>query len=89
MEVERLTESLVSKRREDLEALLPASAGAERQAVVRVGAPFESLRNVVQEYSVDLAILGAGGHGDAGIRWLGSTCHKMVRLAPCPVMVVR
>jgi nucleotide-binding universal stress UspA family protein len=38
---------------------------------------------------VDLVILGAGGLGDAGIRWLGSTCHKMVRLAPCPVMVVR
>ena len=89
MEVERLTESLVSKRREDLEALLPASAGPERQAMVRVGAPFESLRDVIEERSVDMVILGAGGHGEAGIRWLGSTCHKMVRLAPCPVMVVR
>jgi nucleotide-binding universal stress UspA family protein len=89
MEVEKLTESLVSKRRQDLEALLPASAGAERIAVVRVGAPFEALREAVEEYSADMAILGAGGHGDAGIRWLGSTCHKMVRLAPCPVMVVR
>ncbi len=89
MEVDRLTDSLVSKRREDLEALLPASAGAERLAVVRVGAPFDSLRDVIEEHSVDMAILGAGGHGDAGIRWLGSTCHKMVRLAPCPVMVVR
>jgi nucleotide-binding universal stress UspA family protein len=89
MEVERLTESLVSKRREDLEALLPESAGAERQAVVRVGSPFESLRAVVEERSVDMVILGAGGHGEAGIRWVGSTCHKMARLAPCPVMVVR
>jgi nucleotide-binding universal stress UspA family protein len=88
-EVERLTESLVSKRRENLEALLPPSAGAARRAVVRVGAPFESLREVVEESSVDMVILGAGGHGEAGIRWLGSTCHKMVRLAPCPVMVVR
>lgn len=89
LEVERLTDSLVSKRREDLEALLPPSAG-ERQAVVVVGgAPFESLRDFVEERSVDLVILGAGGHGDAAIRWLGSTCHKMVRLAPCPVMVVR
>jgi nucleotide-binding universal stress UspA family protein len=88
MEVDKLTDSLVSKRREDLEALLPASA-AERLAVVRVGAPFDSLRDVIEEHSVDMVILGAGGHGDAGIRWLGSTCHKMVRLAPCPVMVVR
>jgi nucleotide-binding universal stress UspA family protein len=89
MEVERLTDSLVSKRREDLGALLPSSAG-ERESVVRVGgAPFDSLRDFVSERSVDLVILGAGGHGDAGIRWLGSTCHKMVRLAPCPVLVVR
>jgi len=89
LEVERLTESLVARRREDLEALLPESAGSEREAVLRVGAPFESLRDIVEERSVDLLIMGAGGHGDAGIRWLGSTCHKMVRLAPCPVMVVR
>jgi len=88
MEVNRLTDSLVSKRREDLEALLP-TGGVERQAVVRVGAPFESLRTEIEERSVDMAILGAGGHGNVGIRWLGSTCHKMVRLAPCPVMVVR
>jgi nucleotide-binding universal stress UspA family protein len=89
LEVERLTDSLVSKRREDLEALLPSST-ADREGVVRVGGtPFESLRDYVSERSVDLLILGAGGHGDAGIRWLGSTCHKMVRLAPCPVLVVR
>jgi nucleotide-binding universal stress UspA family protein len=89
MEVDRLTDSLAAKRREDLEALLPESPGGERQAVVRVGAPFDSLREGVREHKADMVILGAGGHGEAGIRWLGSTCHKMVRLAPCPVMVVR
>ncbi len=89
MEVDKLTGSLVSKRREELEALLPASVASERRAVVRVGAPFDSLRDVIEEHRVDMVILGAGGHGDAGLRWLGSTCHKMVRLAPCPVMVVR
>lgn len=90
MEVEKLTESLVSKRREDLEALLPPAAGGGKEAMIRVGGTaFDTLRDVVQERSVDLVILGAGGHGHAGIRWLGSTCHKMVRLAPCPVMVLR
>ncbi len=89
MEVDRLTESLVAKKREELEALLPESSGGEREAVVRVGGPFESLRAAVEERSVDMVVMGAGGHGEAGIRWLGSTCHKMVRLAPCPVMVVR
>jgi nucleotide-binding universal stress UspA family protein len=89
MEVDRLTDSLVAKRREDLEKVLPESPGTARETVVRVGPPFDVLRDVVGERSVDLLILGAGGHGEAGLRWLGSTCHKMVRLAPCPVMVVR
>ncbi len=89
LEVDRLTDSLVAKRRDDLEALLPEIPGGEREAIVRVGAPFECLREAIAERSVEMLILGAGGHGETGIRWLGSTCHKLVRLAPCPVMVVR
>jgi nucleotide-binding universal stress UspA family protein len=89
LEVDRLADNLVAKRRDDLESLLPETPGGEREALVRVGSPFEVLRDAIAERAVDLVILGAGGHGNAGIQWLGSTCHKLVRLAPCPVMVVR
>lgn len=89
LEVSRITDSLVAKRRDDLQALLPESAGVETEVLVEVAAPFDALRDVVEKRSVELVIMGGGGHGEAGIRWLGSTCHKMVRLAPCPVMVVR
>jgi nucleotide-binding universal stress UspA family protein len=88
-QIDDLTRSLVTKHRQDLEALLPEPAREGREALVEVGSPYELLRDAIVERSVDLAILGAGGHGQAGIQWLGSTCHKMVRLAPCPVMVVR
>jgi nucleotide-binding universal stress UspA family protein len=89
LELERITESLVAGRRKDLEKMLLELTGAETEIVLTVGSPFESLRNVVEDRSGDMVILGAGGHGNAGIRWLGSTCHKMVRWASCPVMVVR
>jgi nucleotide-binding universal stress UspA family protein len=89
MEVERLTDALTAKRRKDLEAVLPDSGGGPIEAIVTVGSAFESLRRIVAERPVELLVMGAGDHGEAGIRWLGSTCHKMVRWAPCPVLVVR
>lgn len=89
LEIERMTESLTAARRKDLDALLPESGGGPVEAIVTVGSAFDSLRRLVEERPVDLVVMGAGDHGEAGIRWLGSTCHKMVRWAPCPVMVVR
>ena len=89
MEVDRLIEALTATRRKDLLAMLPESGGSPIEAIVTVGSPFESLRGIVAERPVELVVMGAGDHGEAGIRWLGSTCHKMVRWAPCPVLVVR
>jgi nucleotide-binding universal stress UspA family protein len=89
MEVERLAEALTATRRKDLEAMLPESGGSPIEAIMSVGSAFESLRRIMAERPVELVVMGAGDHGEAGIRWLGSTCHKMVRWAPCPVLVVR
>jgi nucleotide-binding universal stress UspA family protein len=89
MEVDRLIEALTATRRKDLLAMLPESEGSPVEAIVTVGSAFESLRRIVAERAVELVVMGAGEHGEAGIRWLGSTCHKMVRWAPCPVLVVR
>jgi nucleotide-binding universal stress UspA family protein len=89
MEVERLTDALTATRRKDLEAMLSDSGGGPIEAIVTVGSAFESLRRTVAERPIELTVMGAGDHGESGIRWLGSTCHKMVRWAPCPVLVVR
>jgi nucleotide-binding universal stress UspA family protein len=89
MEVARLTEAFTATRRKDLEAMLSESGGGPIEAVVTVGSAFESLRRIVAERPVQLVVMGAGDHGESGLRWLGSTCHKTVRWAPCPVLVVR
>ncbi len=89
MQLQRIRESLVDERRKELQALLPESTGSGTEIAVTVGSPFEALQREVSHRSADLVLMGAGGHGNLGLRWLGSTCHKMVRWAPCPVMVVR
>jgi nucleotide-binding universal stress UspA family protein len=56
---------------------------------VRVGAIADQLAALAAEIGADLLIVGT--HGRRGIRrmMLGSVAEKTVRLAPCPVLVVR
>ena len=88
-ELSRLEESLTADRKKELERLLPESSGSAIELVVRVGSPFDLLEELSSKASPGLMVMGAGGHGGAGVRWLGSTCHKVVRSAPCPVLIVR
>jgi nucleotide-binding universal stress UspA family protein len=89
VEIARLEESLTADRRRDLEGLVPSSSGGKVDIIVQVGMPFDSLRDLVALRTPDLVVMGAGGHGHSGLRWLGSTVHKMVRAAECPVLIVR
>jgi nucleotide-binding universal stress UspA family protein len=83
-----IEESLIRERRAQLEAMLPKVA-TEVEIVVKVGGGFDVLRSVVRERSVDFVVMGAGGRGAGRLLWLGSTTHKMVRSAECPVLIAR
>ncbi len=63
--------------------------GALGFAHVRVGAVAEQLTSLATELRADLIVVGT--HGRRGIRRLmmGSVAEKTLRLAPCPVLVVR
>ena len=58
-------------------------------AHVRVGAIAEEVCNLATEIRADLVVVGT--HGRRGVQrfLLGSVAEKTVRLAPCPVLVVR
>jgi nucleotide-binding universal stress UspA family protein len=88
-DIEKIRERLSEDRRRDLEKLLPEDSETRAKTIVRVGSAIENLNEVIGEEQIDLAVLGAGGHGPRGLSWLGSTCHKLVRAAPCPVLTVR
>lgn len=51
--------------------------------------PWNAILNQAEEYKPDLIVMGA--HGAAPVRqfFLGSVAEKVVRNAPCPVMILR
>jgi universal stress protein A len=83
--IESTSSALDEKKREANEA------GAKLVSVrVASGTPWHEIVDVLrQDPTFDLAILGT--HGRTGIKHvlLGSVAEKVVRHAPCPVLVVR
>jgi nucleotide-binding universal stress UspA family protein len=59
------------------------------QVVVQRGIPWQAITTAAQTADVDLIILST--HGYTGLQhvFLGSTAERVVRHAPCPVLVVR
>lgn len=59
------------------------------ETMVTFGKPFQQIAKAAQARSVDLIILAT--HGYTGLKHiqLGSTAERVVRYAPCPVLVVR
>ena len=63
--------------------------GLEGEMAVVHGEPFQEILDTAKKQQVDLSIMGT--HGRTGLQHvlLGSVAEKVVRLAPCPVLVVR
>ena len=65
------------------------TAGLEGQTMVVYGVPFERIIAAARDQGVDLIVMGT--HGRTGLSHLlvGSVAERVVRLAPCPVLVTR
>jgi nucleotide-binding universal stress UspA family protein len=68
---------------------LTQSTGVKVSAVVREGRPYEESCAAAKALTADLIVQTT--HGYTGLKhvWLGSTAERVVRHAPCPVLVVR
>jgi nucleotide-binding universal stress UspA family protein len=68
---------------------LGKSTGVNLSGVVRTGTPYEVICQDAKKLRADLIVLTT--HGKTGLKrvWLGSTAERVVRHAPCPVLVVR
>jgi len=84
-------QELEGSAREGLEKLRAGEIGrrARTQVKVRVGVPWHEIISAANESNADLIILST--HGRTGLRHalLGSVAERVVRHAPCPVLVVR
>ena len=63
-------------------------AGLELKTLLRPGHPAKTIIDVAKEGNFDLLLIGASGLSGLW-RFLGTTTEKVVRHAPCSVVIVR
>lgn len=83
--------SMLDAHRERLlKVLTPAEqAQMHPEFVVASGSPAAEIVRCAAEREVDLIVMGTHGRSGVGHVLLGSVAEKVVRTAPCPVLVVR
>jgi len=91
IDLPRLTEDLRQGAVAELNALA-ASIKPELRVVraeVLVGAPASEIIRYAREQGVDLIVMGTHGRGPVRRAFLGSVADRVLREAPCPVLIVR
>jgi len=84
-------ESLEAEAEQGLQAALERirQAALKGESVMVAGVPFQTIVQVARDQHADLIVMGT--HGRTGLTHIliGSVAEKVVRLAPCPVLVTR
>jgi len=91
IEVPLLEEELRRNAAKQLDHLAQTVLGNQVPHVqqMRVGRPWQEICELAKVSETDLIIMGT--HGYTGLKHvvMGSTAERVVRLAPCPVLIVR
>jgi nucleotide-binding universal stress UspA family protein len=64
-------------------------AGLQGDSVIVEGAPFQMIIDTAKDKGADLIVMGTHGRTGLSHVLMGSVAEKVVRLAPCPVLVTR
>ena len=74
-----------------LAAELPSdlAGGREVVQVIKVGAPLVHILDYAAENNVDLIVMGTHGRTGLSRFLIGSVAERVVRHAPCPVLIIR
>ncbi len=91
VEVQRIYEEQRQwvQRALDERVALAAGAGVRARAVLRVGPPADTICQTAADERCDLIVVGTHGHHGLERLVLGSVAERVVRDAPCPVLVVK
>jgi nucleotide-binding universal stress UspA family protein len=83
-------ESVVNGVRKELDDLVPAEARNWCDIVSRVetGVPYSIILRTLLDEKIDLLVMNIHGKGMLDRALLGSTAERVVRVAPCPVMMI-
>ncbi|MCU0727819.1 MAG: universal stress protein [Planctomycetes bacterium] len=71
------------------EVLSSVGADVTFRVVVSTGTPAPEIVAVAQREEVDLIVIATHGRGGIAQALLGSTTERVLRRAPCPVLVIR
>ena len=83
-QLEKFLVGALDRAREKVEA-----EGVKARSVFRVGVPYEEITAVAEEEGADLVVMTTHGRKGLSHLLLGSVTEKVIRTAPCPVLVVR
>jgi nucleotide-binding universal stress UspA family protein len=85
------TKQIGAVAREQLDKIVSAArgTGATVDAELRQGSAWREVQTFAKEAHVDLVVIGSHGRQGLPHALLGSVAEKVVRTAPCPVLVVR
>lgn len=72
-----------------LHDLIPTTFKGECNVLVESGHPTDVIVRMAQEQNADLIVMGTRGRSGLPHLLMGSVAEKVVRLAPCSVLVVR
>ena len=79
----------VDKSRKRLSELIPESTARALDVIVAEGRPEQEILRVATERDVDLIVMGVSGRRAVDLAVFGSTTHRVVRGASCPVLTIR
>src|SRR4029450_4876595 len=68
---------------------LAETEGVQVATCILTGSPTGGLAECVKQNGVDLLVIGDKGHSSIWGALIGTTAEKIVRVAPCSVLVVR
>jgi len=66
-----------------------AATQANVKEDLRTGTPYREIIDAAEQLKADLIVMGTHGRGGLARLVIGSTAERVVRHAPCPVLVVR
>ncbi len=91
VDISAIEKEMSDRARGELDRLAGSYAGRKLSisTVVHTGRPYVEILRAAKEYGTDLIVIATHGHTGVEHILFGSTAEKVVRKAPCPVMVVR
>jgi nucleotide-binding universal stress UspA family protein len=85
----RILAALSEKILQDAESVVREKGATRVRTVALDGEAADALVAHAEKIGADLVVVGRRGLGELGALLLGSVSHKLIQLAPCPVLTVR